>query len=333
MTLHRTDRRPGLRCDPPDRRPGLRGDLPDRRPGLRWAYRRPGLRCGLRRPGLLCLCLCLCLSLFAFAAGAQQAPHRIISLVPAATEMLFAMGAGPDVAGVSSYDTFPPEVQSRPKVGALVDPDFERMLTLRPDLVVVYGSQEDLVRRLERARIGVFNYRHAGLGDIVSTIRGLGTLVGRHDDAARLAASIERDLSAVRAAVAGAPRPRTALVFGREPGTLRGMYVSGGIGFLHDLLEVAGGTDVFGDIKREGLQVSTEMLLARAPDVVLELRASEGWDQTRLTRERAIWKQLPSLPAAKSDRIYILADSSFTIPGPRVAATARAIAAVLHPRR
>jgi len=290
--------------------------------------RRPGLSLSLwARPGLLIVAVAV-LGL----QPAAQTRHRIISLVPAATEMLFAMGAGAEVVGVSSYDNFPPEAASRPKVGALVDPDFERILSLRPDLVVAYGSQDDLMSRLARARIATFQYRHAGLTDITSTLRELGTRVDHRDEANRVAASIERDLRAVQASVAGRPRPRTVLVFGREPGTLRSLFASGGLGFLHDLLELSGAIDVFADVKRESLQVSTEQLLARAPDVVLELRASEGWDVARLERERAVWRQLASVPAVRTNRIYILADSSLTIPGPRVVNAARAIAAVLHPR-
>jgi iron complex transport system substrate-binding protein len=294
--------------------------------------RRPGLLLVLRaRPGLLIIAAVAALVSLQPRPTAQTR-HRIVSLVPAVTEMLFAMGAGAEVVGVSSYDSFPPEVASRPKVGALVDPDFERILSLRPDLVVVYGSQEDLLSRLARARIATFQYRHAGLADITDTLRGLGERVNHRDEANRVAASIERDLRAVQASIAGRPRPRTVLVFGREPGTLRTLFASGGVGFLHDLVELAGAVDVFADVKRESLQVSTEQLLARAPDVVLELRASEGWDAARLERERAVWRQLASVPAVRTDRIYILADSSLTIPGPRVVNAARAIAAVLHPR-
>ena len=105
---------------------------------------------------------CLVAAVFAFtvhsgsAAPPQGAPLRIISLIPAVTEMLFAMGAGAQVVAVSSFDHFPPEVDRLPKVGALVDPDLERIISLRPDLVVVYGSQLDLHRQLSRAKIPVY---------------------------------------------------------------------------------------------------------------------------------------------------------------------------------
>ena len=267
------------------------------------------------------------------SAGSLQAPKRIISLVPAVTEMLFAIGAGNEVVGVSSYDRFPAEVATRPKVGALIDPDFERILSLKPDLVVVYGSQTELIARLGRAQLPLFNYRHAGLGDVTSTIRELGTRIGRGAEADQVAAAIERDIAAIRTRVAGRPRPRTALVFGREPGSLRGVYVSAGVGFMHDMLDAAGGADVFADIARQSLQATTEVLLARAPEVIIEAHASEGWTPERVARERLVWNVLPSLPAVRSGRIHILTDDRLSIPGPRVADAASGLLAdVLHPK-
>jgi iron complex transport system substrate-binding protein len=265
------------------------------------------------------------------ATGSPQARHwRIVSLVPAVTEMLFAIGAGPDVVGVSSFDRFPPEVASRPKVGALIDPDFERILTLKPNLVVVFSSQQDLIARLARASIPVFDDRHEDLTGVATTIRALGRRLGRDAAAERVAAAIERDLAAVRTRSNGRPRPMTALIFGREAGALRGMYASGGTGFLHDLLVTAGGRNVFADVARQGLQVSTETILTRAPEVVLEIRSSEGWSADRLAREVGLWSRLPSLPAVRNTRVYILADEKLVIPGPRVVEAARAFFDVLH---
>src|SRR5690606_5196070 len=123
--------------------------------------------------------------------------------------------------------------------------------------------------------------------------------------------------------VAGLPRPRTALIFGREPGALRGIYASGGYGFLHDVLEVAGGADAFDDVKRESGQASVEMLLARAPEVIVELRTAESWTPDRLVEERAVWNRLPGLPAVRTGRIYLLTDESLSVPGPRVVESAR----------
>lgn len=263
----------------------------------------------------------------------QQAPRRIVSLVPAVTEMLFAIGAGDAVVGVSNFDHYPPAVESRTRVGALVDPDFERILALRPDLVIVYGTQNDLVARLGRASVPVFNYEHAGLPDITSTIRKLGDRIGRSADAKREADRIEAGLAEFHQRASGQPRPKTALIFERDAGSLRGMFASAGIGFLHDMLEVAGGTDAFGDVQRQSLQLSVEALLARAPEVILELRPDEGWSADRLAREREVWKALGSVPAVRNNRVYILADQRVLVPGPRVVEGVRLMFEALHPGR
>ena len=257
---------------------------------------------------------------------------RIISLVPAVTEMLYAFGAGPRVIAVSSYDSFPAEVQQLPKVGALLDPNVERILALTPDLVVVYGSQDDLKQQLTRAHVRFFDYRHAGLADIVSTIRALGAQTGDAPAAASLAATIEDGLDDIRARLKGRTRPRTLLVFGRERLALRGIYASGGVGFLHDMLETAGGANVFADVKLQAVQASTEQILAARPDVLVEARASNSaFPSGERAAELNVWKALASIPAVRSGRVHFLFDDRIVIPGPRVVDGTLAIARAIHP--
>ena len=260
-----------------------------------------------------------------------RAPQRIISLVPALTEMLFAIGAGSQVVAVSSFDRFPPEAASRPKVGALLDPDVERILSLSPDLVVIYGSQTDLRRQLQRAAIPTYDYRHAGLADVLTTLRDLGRVTGHAASAERTAGDIERRLDAVTTRVASARRPRTLLVFGREPGSLRNMYVSGGRGFLHDMLVVAGGDNVFADVVRESVQATTELILARAPDVIIEMREGPALTDAETRTRAADWARLAAVPAVKSGRVHVLSGEGLVVPGPRVAMAVERLAATLHP--
>lgn len=268
----------------------------------------------------------------ALVIRAAAAPTRIVSLVPAATEMLFAIGAGPQVVGVGSYDTFPPETAKLPKIGALLDPDVERILTLRPDLAVVYATQSDLERQLRRAGITVFEYRHAGLADVTRTIRDLGAQTGHRDDAENVARAIDDGLTQVRKAVANLPRPKTLLIFGRERLALRGIYASGGVGFLHDMLTVAGGEDVFADVRQQAVQASTEAIIARRPDVIVEIHGADSpMPHAAVQQEIATWSVLSSVPAVRSGRVYYLIDDRLVVPGPRVVEGVRLLANVLHP--
>jgi iron complex transport system substrate-binding protein len=265
------------------------------------------------------------------AATTVATPRRIVSLVPALTEMLFAIGAGPQVVAVSSFDEFPAEVKKLPRVGALLDPDTERILALRPDMVVVYGSQVDLQAQFARAKVRTFVYQHGGIETIFDSIGKLGAATGQGGNAARVVRDLRAKLDDIRRRVGGRPRPRVLLVFERQPKTLREIYVSGGQGFLHEMLDIAGGQNVFADSARESVQPSTETILARAPEVILEVRAEGLIAEREVADERQVWSTLSSVPAVRNKRIHFLSGDYLVVPGPRFAAATETLARVLHP--
>jgi iron complex transport system substrate-binding protein len=280
----------------------------------------------MNRLALVALAACLTL-----AAAADVVPRRVISLIPATTEMIFAMGAGSRLIAVSSYDKYPPEATKLPRVGALLDPDTERILSLHPDLVIVYGTQAELKQSLDRASIPYYSYEHRAMPDILTTIRAVGTRIGYAAQANRLASSMEEALAAVRMTVAGRPRPRTLLVFERDRTTLQNIYASGGYGFLADLLDVAGGDNIFADVKQQSVQAGTEQLLARRPDVIVELRYGESARNVDPSRELHAWDSLGSIPAVRTKRIVTLVGDQYVVPGPRIVQAARELGRALHP--
>lgn len=287
-------------------------------------------RCALL---VACVVLALALGVPSPAQPQPPAPTRIVSLVPATTEMLFAIGAGRQLVGVGSYERYPPEVFRLPRLGGLLDPNIEQLIALRPDLVIFYQTQTELRRQLERAGIATFGYTHSTLADVTTTLRALAARVGRAAEGERAAAGMEARLDAIRTRVAGQRRPRTLLVFGREAGSLRGINASGGYGFLHDLLELAGGTDVLGDMRQPAVDMSSELVIARAPDVIIELHYGEEWPPDRIASERRVWSSLPSVPAVRNGRVHLLVGDEFVVPGPRVTIAAERLAAVLHPEQ
>jgi iron complex transport system substrate-binding protein len=301
------------------------------------------MRAGRSNPGSIAAALSACLTvafgLFAGGCGggstvadSRSAPaHGVVSLVPAVTEMLFAIGAGQQVAGVGSFDNYPPEVRALPRVGALIDPDLERMLSLRPRLVVLYETQTELRTQVESAGIEVFPYRHGSLSDITATLRQIGNGVGRTAEADSLAESIERRIEAVRVRVRGR-RLRTLLVFSREPHTLRAIFAAGGSGFLHDMLEAAGCENIFSDLVRDSIQAGTESIIARAPDAVVELRYGTAVEESdEILEARRSWMRMGSLPAVRAGRVHVLVGDEFVVPGPRVAVAVERLARALHP--
>ena len=262
-------------------------------------------------------------------AEPQPAPaRRIVSLVPAVTQMVFAIGAGSRLVGVSNYDREPAQVQSLARVGGLLDPDTERILALKPDLVVLHAAQHELEQRLTGAHIAYYSYAHKDLANVMTTIRALGGLTGMRDGAERVARGIEEKLHTIAARVTGRPRPLVLLVIGRDPQSLRNIYANGGYGFLHDMVEVAGARDVFEDVKRENVQASTELILARRPEMIVELNYGAS---AATPADLSPWKALSSLPAVKTGRLYQLVGDRFVEAGPYVADATEQLARTIHP--
>jgi iron complex transport system substrate-binding protein len=293
-------------------------------------------------PHLIAACLLVCGLVSLRSADLQvrpglqarseiAAPRRIISLIPATTEMLFDMGVSDRIVGVGTFDRFPPEVSRFPRVGGLLDPNVERILSLKPDLVIVYETQTDLIGQLTRASVPMFRYKHQGLPDIVQTLRALGTRIGAAREGEAAAGRIEARLADIRRRVEGRPRPRTLLIHGREPGSLQRIQASGGYGFLHDLLELAGGTDILSDVQRQSVEMSTEMVLARAPDVIIELQYGDSPRRNQIDAETRVWDALPSVPAVRRKQVHVLVGDEFVVPGPRIALAAERFARTLHP--
>lgn len=248
--------------------------------------------------------------------------RRVVSLVPSATEMLFALGAGDRVVGVSSYDDYPPEATRLPKVGGMVNPSFEAIVALRPDAVVGVQGPLDLaiLDRLQRMGVRVFFPRVESVAEVMASIDAFAALVGRRPEAAALRASIERDLARVRAAVAGRPRARVLAVFGERP-----LSVAGPGSWVDETLTIAGGENV---VRRGGRYptLSIEEVLALAPDVIFDMTWHEG-DGTLAES----FARLTTVPAVRDGRIVRMADSMLLRPGPRLGAAVARIAGVLHP--
>lgn len=260
-----------------------------------------------------------------------ERPQRIVAVVPAVTEMLFAIGAGPQVVGVSSFARYPALVESLPRVGALVDPDVEQILSLEPDLVVLYSSQTDAIEQMSRAGINVLPYSHGGIRDVTEMLRELGRRTGQADKAHAVVSSIESMLTAVAVRVSSRAKPRVLLVIGRDPDTIRNVYASGGIGFLHEMITAAGGENVFAHINREAVQPTSEGILGIAPEVIVEVRAEGMLSPDKVSEQRNVWQRLSSIPAVRRRRVYFLTGNDLIMPGPRLAQATERLARVLHP--
>ena len=256
----------------------------------------------------------------------RATPQRIISVVPNVTETLFAFGLGDKVIAVGDYDHFPPEVETKRRVGGLINPNIEAIIEMHPDLVITYGSQNVLRERLQSVGISMFPFVHGNVEHTLQSMGDLAKVVGATDRADMVIADIRKAFEAARA---NAPpvRPKVLLVHDRGAGTLGSFYSVGSKAFQHDLIEIAGGENLFADVNSETIQPTLEEVIRRKPDIILETLPPPV-SAAEFAQRQKDWQ---SLGLAK-DRIYIETDTYLLVPGPRLGLAAKRISEIILER-
>ncbi len=258
-------------------------------------------------------------------------PQRIISIAPNATEILFDLGAGDRLVGVCTFCVYPESIKSLPRVGAYIDPDLERIAALQPDLLILRGSVESIENLCKSRGIAIYKDPTESLDDIFRTVAELGKLTQREVAADQIVERMRRELAAVRERVAGRPRPRVLLTISRKLDAAESIYTGGKGSFVHELIELAGGANAFGDQDVRYPVVSGESILARQPEVIIEAMPEANVTEAMEQEIRRQWAVLGPLPAVTSGRIHILRDDNATIPSPRISHIAAKLADLFHP--
>jgi osmoprotectant transport system substrate-binding protein len=267
-----------------------------------------------------------------FTAAAR--PERIVSTTPSITEMLFRLGAGDRVAAVTTYCRYPAEAREKPKIGTFLQPNLEAITALQPGLVVIQQNPVELRSKLERLGLKVLELEMWNSTDVLNALDRLGAAIGAADEAAHLRREIEAELETIRARTARLPKRKLMFVVGRSPGTLEGLIAVGNASYLGELIELAGGVNIFADSVAAYPKISTEEIIARDPDVIVdmgEMGPAESLTPPMKADTLRAWSKLPVLRAVRERRVYPVAADIFVVPGPRMVVAAREFARMLHP--
>ncbi len=275
----------------------------------------------------------LALLLLATALPAAP-PERIISTAPSITELLYALGLGNRVVGVTRFCRYPPEAQLKPKIGDYTSPNLEAIAALKPDLVIIQTNPVHLADRLAKLKLRVLEIDQENIAAIYKSIHDVGAATAAEHAATQLSDSILDGLSKIRNRVSALPRVRMMFVIGRSPNRLDGLVVAGRASYLNEVIEIAGGENVFRDAVAGYPEVSLEEVMARNPDVIVDM--GDMSDTVGVTEEHkrnvvALWNRIPTLAAVKQHRVFAVASDAFVVPGPRVIEAAKAFAEMLHP--
>lgn len=244
-----------------------------------------------------------------------QPAQRIVALAPSITELLFAAGAGDRVVGVAAYSDYPAAARQLPVVGTSARLDIERVLALRPDLVIAWqtGTSTAEVERLERLGLRVFVVEPRRLADIPRLLRELGSLAGSGMQADAAAAAFAADVQALRERYGHRTTVSVFLQIDDRPLlTLNDAHIVG------DVLAVCGGRNVFGDQPLLVPRVGVEDVLHADPDAILVAMADAG-------RALADWRPRRTLRAVRQQHLFTLSPDLISRPGPRLIAGVREV--------
>lgn len=251
--------------------------------------------------------------------------HRILSLVPAQTEILLALGTGERIIARTDFDT-QPELEHLPSTGNGLTPNVEWIAAQRPDLVISWADAQSrsVVSRLSTLGIPAYASSVESIADIIQSVERLGMLTGRNAAADSIVRSIREELDAVERSVAGRTRQRVMYVIGLDP-----LMVAGPGTFVNEALTIAGGDNVFGDMRSHWPLVSTEEVIQRDPAVIIVGLGRTAAEADALIARLRIQPGWRELSAMRNGRVHWADPYQFNRPSPDIGRTARGFAGMM----
>ena len=256
------------------------------------------------------------------------APQRIVSFTPGHTETLYALGVGERVVVTDKFSDFPPENSPKARLTTYPKPNLEELVSLKPDLLLVLTEGDEFLRQMDERGIPTLKLFPKTFAATLVEIELLGRVVGASERARALTGEMRARAEAVKAKTKGAPPLRVFYELdGSDPTK---PFAAGPSGFFGDLVPLAGGANVFGDLPRPSGQVSTEQVVARDPDVIVlgDSDLPYSPQSSELVRARPGWSQIA---AVRTGQVYALSHALLERPGPRLIDGLEQLAKLLHP--
>jgi len=247
-------------------------------------------------------------------------PQRIISLAPSNTEILFALGLGDKVVGVTMYCDYPPETQDKEKVGDYYGPDVEKIIALEPDLILATDFHRfDLIPALAEQGFAVFAVAPQTLEDVLESIQKIGEITGKEEEASALVNGMQSKIEEIEEQTKELEeKPSVFYMTWHDP-----MWTVGRNTWIDDLINIAGGVNIFSQYFESGAMVQIEWVILLNPEVIITSEWSYDWALNAT--------ELASTNASQTGRIYTFDDDLAQRPGPRLVEGLEWFAHFVHP--
>jgi iron complex transport system substrate-binding protein len=254
-------------------------------------------------------------------------PKRIISLAPNITEILFSLGLDEEIVGVSVHCNFPEKAKTKAQVGSYISLDFERIVSLKPDLIIATGAgnTRDMVERLGKLGSPTYVIFPKNFSDVLRSIGHISQVVDREREGMGIIQEMKRRRQRVIELTQGLPRPKVFLQIGEAP-----IVTVGKNSFGDDLIRLAGGENIARKEKEMYPRLGMEEILKRSPEVIIISSMNPKGDYQKILQEWSRWK---TIPAVKNGRIYLIDSDLVDRPSPRIIEGLEEITRLLHPER
>lgn len=255
---------------------------------------------------------------------------RIISFAPSITETIYALSFQDRLAGVTDFCKYPPEVKALPRIGGYVDPNYELILGLKPDLVLLLKEHKTLMGFLQKQSIPFKTINNERIDDILHSFSIIAEACGDRARGDSLAEVIRRSFPK-SSELGSIKKPSILLCVGRDnPGTgkVGKLYIAGPRTFYSELIEAAGGKNAYTDSTFTYPSLSVEGIIRIAPDIILDMMSSVS----RVPAEQVVsdWNCLSTLTAVKKKQVFGLSGDYITIPGPRIELVLQELRTIIH---
>jgi iron complex transport system substrate-binding protein len=252
-------------------------------------------------------------------------PTRIVSLAPNLTEILYSLGLGARVVGVTKFSCYPPEAALKPKVGSYINLNVEKIISLSPELVIgtVDGNKPGVVNLLERAGIQVFIVNPRKVKQVIHTIASIGEVCGVIEKADIIVGQLNRRVNRIIRRIASRERPLVFLQINVRP-----IMTVNRNTFHHDVIRLAGGRNMTEAEPITYPRISLEAVIRRKPDVIIISSMERGG---RFEKARQAWLRWKSIPAVKNNRVHLIDSDLIDRPSPRIIDGLDAMAKIIHP--
>jgi iron complex transport system substrate-binding protein len=254
-------------------------------------------------------------------------PKRIVSLAPNITEILFSLGLDEEIVGVSIHCNFPEKAKTKVRVGSYISLDFEKITSLKPDLIIATGAgnTREMVDRLEKLGFQTYTIYPKNFNDILKSIGHIGEVVNREKEARGIIEGLRKRSQRVIELTKGLSRPKVFIQIGDAP-----IVTVGKGSFADDLIRLAGGENIAGKEKEVYPRFGMEEILKRSPEVIVISSMNPKGDYQKILEE---WNRWKIIPAVKNGRIHLIDSDLLDRPSPRIIDGLEELARVLHPEK